>query len=286
MTTTPPRPLRLSSTREAPASASGPWSRVLPATAAQVREARRFLADVLDGCPEADDAVLCLSELVTNATVHSDSRRPGGHVTVRATLNGCSLRVEVRDEGGPWTCPVRSRDGQHGRGLLLVAELTHDWGRRGDSMTGWTVWFTINLSTPPAATSPHPEGETTMIEPSPALTGVAHYDTQDMRVPRQPRSPPPPSRHSKPSPHPRQAPAPARPDRHCPAAGYCRRPGILRDLRAMAHQDITQLRGLTVGGGWRIVSDSYCGVVRRAVACAAGAVGGRCAGRENSLRGR
>lgn len=144
---------------------------------------------MLNGCPEADDATLCLSEMATNAIMHSNSRKIGGHFTVHAAIHADLLRVEVRDEGGPWTWPLRSRDGQHGRGLLLVAQLTHDWGRSGDSTTGWTVWFTINLKTPPATTSPHPGDETTMTEPSPpapapapAPAGAAHYDAQDMRT--------------------------------------------------------------------------------------------------------
>ena len=60
------------------------WSRAFPAVPAQIREARRFLAGVLAGCPAADDATLCLSELAGNATVHSHSRRPGGSRSHRA----------------------------------------------------------------------------------------------------------------------------------------------------------------------------------------------------------
>ena len=61
------------------------WSRSFPATPEQAREARRFLAAILDGHP-ADDAILCLSELVTNATIHSQSHQPGGCLTVRVQL--------------------------------------------------------------------------------------------------------------------------------------------------------------------------------------------------------
>ena len=78
------------------------WSRAFPATPAQVREARQFLTGILDGHPATDDAVLCLSELVTNATIHSRSREPGGHFRVRAERHGSRVRVEVTDQGGPW----------------------------------------------------------------------------------------------------------------------------------------------------------------------------------------
>lgn len=81
------------------------WSRAFPATAAQVREARRFLAQILDGRPAAADAILCLSEMATNATIHSNSRKPGGHFIVRAEIHADRLRVEVHDDGGPCPCP-------------------------------------------------------------------------------------------------------------------------------------------------------------------------------------
>ena len=78
------------------------WSRAFPATPQQVGEARRFLAAILDGRSAADDAVLCLSELASNAVLHSRSATPGAQFTVRATLKHDQLRVEVSDGGGPW----------------------------------------------------------------------------------------------------------------------------------------------------------------------------------------
>jgi anti-sigma regulatory factor (Ser/Thr protein kinase) len=180
------------------------WSHAFPAVPAQIREARRFLAGILAGCPAADDATLCLSELASNATVHSQSREPGGHFTVRAGINAGRLRVEVQDEGGPWTWPVHHRDGQHGRGLLIVARLARDWGRAGDSETGWSMWFemdvpmtsrragehqhrTIALARrPPAPASQHrsttPGRETTMPEPSTTAAATAQYDAERMRA--------------------------------------------------------------------------------------------------------
>jgi serine/threonine-protein kinase RsbW len=119
------------------------WSRAFPATPAQVREARLFLAAVLDGRPATDDAVLCLSELAANATIHSQSRHPGGRFTVHAELHGDDLRVEVRDQGGPWASLPRANE-PHGRGLLIVSQLARAWGRTGDSATGWTVWFEMH----------------------------------------------------------------------------------------------------------------------------------------------
>ena len=112
---------------------------VFPARADQAREARNFLSAILNGSPAANDAILCLSELATNATLHSRSRS-GGHFTVRAEIHGSRLRVEVQDEGGAWTRPTPG-DEQHGHGLHIVSQLAHAWGITGDSDTGWTVWF-------------------------------------------------------------------------------------------------------------------------------------------------
>ncbi|HUY51706.1 MAG TPA: ATP-binding protein [Streptosporangiaceae bacterium] len=122
--------------------------RVFPATPAQVREARQFLAAILDGRSAADDAVLCLCELVTNAVLYSRSGEPGGHFTVRAQLHDNVLRVEVRDDGGPWIWPAYP-DGQHGRGLHIVAQLARACGRTGDATAGWSVWFKIDCPLPP-----------------------------------------------------------------------------------------------------------------------------------------
>ena len=126
-----------------PAAAAPPVTvQVFPGDAGQVREARRFLAGVLDGCPAADDALLCVSELATNAVLHSRSGLPGGCFTVRATAREGSVRVEVADEGGPWR-RERDGDGQNGRGLLIVGELAGRWGR-DEGNGGRTVWFEID----------------------------------------------------------------------------------------------------------------------------------------------
>ena len=126
-----------------PAAAAPPvTARVLAGDPGQVRAARRFLAGLLDGCPAADDALLCASELATNAVLHSRSGRPGGRFTVCATVRAGSVRVEVTDEGGPWG-HGRDGDGQNGRGLLIVCELASRWGR-DEGGAGRTVWFEID----------------------------------------------------------------------------------------------------------------------------------------------
>jgi len=122
------------------------WARTYPAVPAEVAGVRRFLAGLLATSPAADDAVLCLSELASNAIVHSRSREPGGSFTVRVQLTGQRLRVEVSDQGGPWHPRTRpSPDEPSGRGLLIVGELASRWGCAGHRRSGWTVWYELDL---------------------------------------------------------------------------------------------------------------------------------------------
>lgn len=151
------------------------WSRAFPAKPARIREARGFLAGLLGDRTAADDAVLCLSEVATNAIQHSRSAGPGGRFSVRAELDGEWLRVEVGDQGGPWTRLIH-RDGLRGRGLLILAELAASWGRAGDARTGWRVWFEMHCPAGPKTTimpqAQPPDG----IAAGPAQSGDGHRD--------------------------------------------------------------------------------------------------------------
>ena len=113
-------------------------------------EAREFIRKHLDGHVRLEDAVLVVSELVTNAVRHSASGA-GGTITV--TLAGIpgGVRIEVIDEGspgpGPALVPVRPawELTESGQGLRLVAEATGGrWGHyRLDDALGRVVWAEI-----------------------------------------------------------------------------------------------------------------------------------------------
>src|SRR4249919_849663 len=91
----------------------------------QVHKVRADVRRLLDGCPVADDVILCVSELATNAAIHSDSRRSGGTFTVRTECRpGADVRIEVEDGGGPWIS--LAPDPSHGRGLGIVRALADD----------------------------------------------------------------------------------------------------------------------------------------------------------------
>jgi serine/threonine-protein kinase RsbW len=126
---------------------------VFPAVPAQVGQARRFLRAALEGCPQADDAVLCLSELASNSVLHSNSRKPGGTFTVRATsYEGDYVYIEVEDHGGPWQEPPH-RDGRP-HGLDIIRALAADCGTDGNALTGWIAW--ARLDWPASARPPAP----------------------------------------------------------------------------------------------------------------------------------
>jgi serine/threonine-protein kinase RsbW len=114
-------------------------AQAFPAIPSQVREARRFLARLLDDFPAADDALVCLSELASNAIQHTRSGLPGGTFAVHVTRSSECLRVEVHDGGGPWH-PQPAQAGERGRGLIIVSALAR-WGVTGSGDHPRTVWF-------------------------------------------------------------------------------------------------------------------------------------------------
>jgi hypothetical protein len=78
-------------------------SLTVPALPAQVRAARAFVQEALGpGHPCAGDAVLLVSELVTNSVRHSGSAVAGGRVTVTVmvTAGGWTVLVAVADRAG------------------------------------------------------------------------------------------------------------------------------------------------------------------------------------------
>ena len=162
----------------------------LPAVPAAVGLARtsvrRLLARWGTGDGTTDNAVLVISELVTNAVKHTGSVR----IACRVRVDGHLLHIEVEDENRAGTLPIRRRPGpedQGGRGLLLVGMLSGDWGvRDAPHGSGRVVW---------AVLAPEPGEAVAAPEPGEAVaTGPPHAP------------------HRRPAPHPPSRPAPqARP---------------------------------------------------------------------------
>jgi serine/threonine-protein kinase RsbW len=124
-----------------------PREHVFAAHPRHVGAARAFLAAVLGDCPAADDAILCISELASNAVLHSASRQPGGTFTVCAELSHDCIWIGVKDNGGKWEQTPHGDGRPHG--LDIVHELATDTGREGSALTGWIVWAKLAQSRRP-----------------------------------------------------------------------------------------------------------------------------------------
>lgn len=113
-----------------------------PGTAENIRTVRADLRLLLHDCPVADEVILCASELAANAALHSNSRLPGGTLTVRMMISrGDFVRVDVQDDGGPWTPAITDPTGHHG--LDIVRALADKWGTDGNHTTR-TTWAIFN----------------------------------------------------------------------------------------------------------------------------------------------
>src|ERR1700722_9216611 len=108
----------------------------------QVQDARRAVARHLAGCPALDDAVLIVSELASNAILHSASR--GEFFTVRAELHADYVWVETEDLGGPWRCR-QVDDRPHGLDVVQAFAGPDGWGVETTSDGGRVVWARLDL---------------------------------------------------------------------------------------------------------------------------------------------
>ncbi|MEV6806432.1 ATP-binding protein [Streptomyces sp. NPDC051132] len=130
-------------------------SMAVPHGPAGVGEARRRMRAQLRGGGVAesviDDAVLILSELLSNACKHGRplGGAPAGDGDVRAAWRvdaGGRLIVEVTDGGGPTRpAPATPSVTAHGgRGLNIITALADDWGVRDEARGEVTVWVVVH----------------------------------------------------------------------------------------------------------------------------------------------
>ena len=140
--------------RPATRPVQAPLLRVLPGTPESAGAARSMTRQLLgEGHPAAETVQLVVSELVTNAIVHSNSGAPGGTVTVALCPGRSGILVQVRDDGGPsepCLCGVAAEEGagaEHGYGLLLVDALAETWGTIS-SPDGRITWCRIGGQQP------------------------------------------------------------------------------------------------------------------------------------------
>ncbi|WP_185010017.1 ATP-binding protein [Streptomyces sp. AK010] len=127
-----------------------------PGSPAQARRLTRARLTGWSVCEDTcDSAALVVSELVTNAIVHTAST----HIVCELLDGDDLVRIAVRDEGcapGQPHAAGRTRpEEEHGRGLLLVDALCHSWGAH-ENGPGLLVWAELprTADTPDASDAP------------------------------------------------------------------------------------------------------------------------------------
>lgn len=133
----------------------------LAAHPGSVAQARRLtharLAGWSVGADTCDNAALVMSELVTNAIVHTASSR----VVCELLDHDDMVRIAVHDQGcapgEPHPSPQRA-DEEHGRGLLLVDALCRAWGAQ-EHGPGLLVWAELSRRADAAQDTAEPRAD-------------------------------------------------------------------------------------------------------------------------------
>ena len=96
------------------------------------------------------DLCLVVSELVTNAVNHGS-----GEIRLELQADGDVLRGKVTDDGPGFEYDLRARGIEDigGRGLLIVAGVSEQWGVYDGSSH---VWFELAVASPPDVTPVEP----------------------------------------------------------------------------------------------------------------------------------
>ncbi len=120
-----------------------------PGSPAQARRLTRARLSGWSVCEDTcDTAVLVVSELVTNAIVHTAS----SHIVCELHDGDDLVRIAVRDEGcapgESYPSPQRP-DEEHGRGLLLIDGLCRAWGAQ-EHGPGLLVWADLPRQADPS----------------------------------------------------------------------------------------------------------------------------------------
>jgi anti-sigma regulatory factor (Ser/Thr protein kinase) len=146
------------------------WRQVFRGEERQLGEMRRWLTSLLPECPSRHDVLTVANELSSNAIRHTASGS-GSWFAVEVTKNDSVVQVAVADWGGPDEPHViEDPDGEHGRGLLLVRDLSVRTGvvgdRRGRLVWAQIAWTDPGPADPAASADPYQaairEGEATL----------------------------------------------------------------------------------------------------------------------------
>jgi anti-sigma regulatory factor (Ser/Thr protein kinase) len=144
----------------------------LPCAASSVGDARGALCSLLRGAgsslDESDAAEMVISELMTNAVVHSFDRRDE-QIEVVVEFSERQIHIEVLDHNP--RAPVQrdvGLDAPSGRGLTIVDALSTAWGWEPIQGVGKRVWCDVPRTACPVdgharSLGPRPQGPTPML---------------------------------------------------------------------------------------------------------------------------
>ncbi|MFI7455463.1 ATP-binding protein [Nonomuraea sp. NPDC049714] len=119
---------------------------VFPGCPESIGQARAWVLSCLPaGCPRADDVALVVSELATNAVLHSASGATGGRYALQVELDRQSHSVGVTCiDLGPALVKAARPAGEGGRGLALVKDLVDVYEVRAEptcrTVCCWLDW--------------------------------------------------------------------------------------------------------------------------------------------------
>jgi anti-sigma regulatory factor (Ser/Thr protein kinase) len=110
----------------------------LPATAATPSLAREFAVEALRHTRHfglMDDVALLVTELVTNAVMHT-----AHPLSLTVETSSDLVRIEVRDADRRLAARPAGQGAERGRGLRIVDQLAHAWGTEQLEGDGKVVW--------------------------------------------------------------------------------------------------------------------------------------------------
>lgn len=116
------------------------YHQVFQGKADQVSQIRHAVAQHVRDTPVADDVILIVSELASNAVLHSKSRDEV--FAVACEVYQRCVRIEVADLGGEWHDPEPD-DRPHG--LEIVNMLATKWGIKPGTGGIRVVWARVEF---------------------------------------------------------------------------------------------------------------------------------------------
>ncbi|MBO2451645.1 ATP-binding protein [Actinomadura barringtoniae] len=137
------------------------WRRAYIGEREQIAAARDFARALFAGTAREDDVASIVTELVSNALLHTRSGQPNGWFGLELEYADLSY-IGVTDLGGGGTPTVQPAPPpqsleENGRGLRIVQNLATSMGVHGHPDGGHTVWADVDLRARDNPTVPRPD---------------------------------------------------------------------------------------------------------------------------------